>query len=102
EAHHWRNNEAGEFRTIREFIAPFARRMLLLTATPFQLNPVETVNVLNAIEHMEPAIGRDRIANLTRMREELARCMESAEKAGRAFSHEWGVLGDQIARWDAS
>lgn len=26
EAHHWRNNEAGEFRAIRDFIAPYARR----------------------------------------------------------------------------
>ncbi len=101
EAHHWRNNEAGEFRAIREFIAPFAKRMLLLTATPFQLNPQETVSILNVIDHMETAIGKDRVAALQRMRERLARCMESSERAGHAFSREWGVLADQLARWDS-
>jgi hypothetical protein len=102
EAHHWRNNEVSEFRSICEFIAPFARRMLLLTATPFQLNPQETVNVLNVIDHMKTAIGKDRVAALQQMREQLARCMVSSEQAGRAFSREWGVLSDQLARWDSS
>ena len=79
----------------------FARRMLLLTATPFQLNPQETVSILNVIDHMETAIGKDRVAALQQMRERLARCMESSERAGRAFSREWGVLADQLARWDS-
>ncbi|SPF46837.1 hypothetical protein SBA4_3580020 [Candidatus Sulfopaludibacter sp. SbA4] len=100
EAHHWRNNEAGEFRAIRDFVAPFARRMLLLTATPFQLNPQETVSILNVIDHMGKAIGKDRVVALQQMRERLARCMQLSELAGSAFSREWGVLGDQLARWD--
>jgi superfamily II DNA or RNA helicase len=99
EAHHWRNNEAGEFRAIREFIAPFAKRILLLTATPFQLNPQEAISILNVIDHMESAIGKDRAAVLKRMRECLARCMELSERAGRAFSREWGALAEQLARW---
>lgn len=101
EAHHWRNNEASEFRAIKEFIAPFARRMLLLTATPFQLNPQETVSILNVIDHMEPAIGNGRVAGLQLMRGRLDRCMESSERPGRAFSREWGALVDQLARWDS-
>ena len=100
EAHHWRNNEAGEFRAIKEFVAPFARRMLLLTATPFQLNHQETVRILNVIDHMGPAVGNGRVAGLQRMRGRLDRCMESSERAGRAFSREWGVLANQLARWD--
>jgi hypothetical protein len=100
EAHHWRNNDTGEFRAICSFIAPFARRMLLLTATPFQLNPQETVSILNVIEHMKAAIGKDRVVALQHRRERLARCLESSERAGRAFSSEWGVLADQLARWD--
>lgn len=99
EAHHWRNNETGDFRSIREFIAPHARRMLLLTATPFQLNPQETVNVLNVVDHMEPAIGADRVAELQRKRDRLAQCMEASARAGRDFSREWGSLADQMARW---
>src|SRR5439155_25155967 len=98
---HWRNNEVSEFRAIQEFIAPFARRMLLLTETPFQLNPQETVSILNVIDHMETAIGNGRVAELQRMRGRLDRCMESSERAGRAFSREWGVLADQLARWDS-
>ena len=96
EAHHWRNNDTGEFRAICKFIAPFARRMLLLTATPFQLNPQETISILNVIEHMKTAIGKDRVSALQQMRERLARCLESSEQAGRAFSREWGVLADQL------
>jgi hypothetical protein len=98
EAHHWRNNDAGEFRSIRNFIAPFARRVLLLTATPFQLHPQETVSILNVVDHMEPAIGKDRVAALQRMRDRLATCMEASERAGRAFSREWGALPDQLAQ----
>lgn len=99
EAHHWRNNEAGEFRAIRDFIAPYARRLLLLTATPFQLNPHETISILNVIDHMEPAIGRDRVGALQQLRDRLGRCMESSDRAGRAFSREWGTLPEQLGRW---
>ena len=58
--------------------------------------------MLKVIEHMEPAIGSERVALLVRMRDRLAQCMESAEKAGRAFSREWGSLADQLGRWDPS
>ena len=100
EAHHWRNNEAGDFRVARDFIAPFAKRMLLLTATPFQLNPQETISVLNVVDHMGPAIGTDRVAVLQGMREKLAECMETSAKAGCCFSREWGDLPEQLARWE--
>jgi hypothetical protein len=100
EAHHWRNNEAGDFRAARDFIAPFAKRLLLLTATPFQLNPQETISVLNVIDHMEPAIGKDRVALLRGMRERLAECMDFSAKTGCAFSREWGDLPNQLVHWD--
>ena len=100
EAHHWRNNEAGDFRAARDFIAPFAKRLLLLTATPFQLNPQETINVLNVIDHMEPAIGKDRVALLRGLRERLAECMDFSARTGSAFSREWGDLPNQLVRWD--
>jgi hypothetical protein len=99
EAHHWRNNDAGDFRAIREFIAPYARRMLLLTATPFQLRPQEAISILNVIEPMEKAIGKDRVAALRTLRERMGNCMEGSEHAGRAFSIEWGAVADQIGRW---
>ncbi len=102
EAHHWRNNETGDFCSIREFIAPHAKRMLLLTATPFQLNPQETVNVLNVVDHMDPAIGIYRVEELQRKRDRLAQCMEASAQAGGAFSREWGSLADQMVRWNST
>jgi hypothetical protein len=99
EAHHWRNNDAGDFRSIRKFVAPFTKRMLLLTATPFQLNPQETVNVLNVIDHMS-CIGSHRIKQLKHIREQLESCMERSQKAGIEFSREWGALADQFGRLD--
>lgn len=101
EAHHWRNNDAGDFRSIRQFIAPFSRRLLLLTATPFQLDPREMISVLNVIDHMGNAIGEEQVKSLQRLRERLATCLEASDVAGRAFSKEWGSLADQMARWDA-
>jgi len=100
EAHHWRNNEAGDFRAIRDFVAPFARRMLLLTATPFQLSPLETVSVLKVIEPMRDAIGPERVEVLVRLRDRLSTCMGASERIGKTFSREWGALAEQLARWD--
>jgi hypothetical protein len=100
EAHHWRHNETGEFRAVREFIAPFTKRMLLLTATPFQLDPEETTNVLNVIEHMVGSLGRQRVEALQSLKTQLAADMRRAVDAGKAFSKEWGALADQFSRVD--
>ncbi len=101
EAHHWRNNETGDFKSIRQFVAPFSRRLLLLTATPFQLDPRELINVLNVIDYMKDAVGEERVTVLRRLRDRLATCMERSEVTGRAFSKEWGSLAEQMTRWDA-
>lgn len=100
EAHHWRNNEAADFERIRKFIAPSSRRMLLLTATPFQLDPKELIQVLNVIEGMEGAIGKHRASQLTSLREKLEDRMEDARGAGKEFSEQWGMLAGQLGRWD--
>ena len=72
----------------------------MLTATPFQLHHAEAIRVLNVIDHMTPAIGTERVDALQKLRGRMAQCMENSEHAGRAFSHEWGTLADQLAKWD--
>ena len=100
EAHHWRNNETGDFRAIREFIAPFSKRMLLMTATPFQLNPEETINILNVIDYMEGSLGRQRVEVLQGLRTQLEADLRKSADAGKSFSKEWGALADQFTRLD--
>ncbi|HEY1067792.1 MAG TPA: SNF2-related protein, partial [Pirellulales bacterium] len=64
EAHHWRNAQRQDCKLFGEHLAPLTRRMLLLTATPFQLHSDELLNVLAAGDKMEAAIGADRVQRL--------------------------------------
>lgn len=102
EAHHWRHSQRQDCQAFRRFIAPFARRLLLQTATPFQLHRDELLEVLATTDSMERAIGMDRIQVLQRQRDQLADTMRVSEEAGRSFSREWGGLVDQFARRDAN
>lgn len=45
EAHNWKNHANG-YRYFRELLGPHTRRLLLLTATPFQLSPDEMLDVM--------------------------------------------------------
>ena len=45
EAHNWRNGN-NNYEPFRDLIARHTKRLLLLTATPFQLQPLEMLNVL--------------------------------------------------------
>jgi hypothetical protein len=101
EAHHWRHALRQDCQAFRRFVAPLARRLLLLTATPFQLHRDELLEVLATTDSMEPAIGAERVELLRRRRDGLAQAMNVSEVAGRAFSQEWGALAEQIARLDA-
>lgn len=100
EAHHWRHSQRQDCQAFRRYIAPLARRLLLLTATPFQLHRDELLEVLATADSMEPAIGADRVESLRERRCRLAEAMNASEEAGRAFSREWGALAEQIARLD--
>jgi hypothetical protein len=98
EAHHWRHAQRQDCRAFRQYLAPLARRLLLLTATPFQLHRDELLEVLATGDGMEPAIGADRVASLQSRRNQLAAAMSESEEAGQSFSREWGALAEQIAR----
>jgi hypothetical protein len=100
EAHHWRHSQRQDCQAFRRYIAPLARRLLLLTATPFQLHRDELLEVLATGDSMEPAIGADRVEVLRERRSRLAEAMNASEEAGREFSREWGALAEQIARLD--
>src|ERR1019366_8544692 len=73
---------------------------LLMTATPIQLNPEETINVLNMIDHMEGSLGRQRVEALQALKTQLWANMQRSAEAGKAFSKEWGALADQFSRVD--
>ena len=100
EAHHWRHSQRRDCQAFRRYLAPLARRLLLLTATPFQLHRDELLEVLTTGDSMEPAIGADRVESLRGRRDRLAEAMNASEEAGRAFSREWGALAEQMARQD--
>lgn len=101
EAHHWRHAHRQDCQDFRSYLAPLCRRLLLLTATPFQLHPDELLEVLSVGDAMAPAIGEDRVAHLQGVREQIRQAMASSEPAGVAFSREWGALPDQFVRLDA-
>jgi len=100
EAHHWRHSQRQDCQAFRLYLAPLARRLLMLTATPFQLHRDELLEVLATGDSMEPAIGADRVQVLQAKRNGLQQGMEASEEAGRAFSCKWGTLAEQMAGID--
>jgi len=100
EAHHWRHAQRQDCQAFRRYLAPLSRRLLLLTATPFQLHRDELLEVLATGDSMESAIGAERVAAFRGRRNKLAEAMSASEETGRSFSREWGALAEQIARLD--
>ncbi len=100
EAHHWRHSHRKDCQSFRVRLAPIARRLLLLTATPFQMHRDELLAVLSVGDAMEPAIGSDRVHHLRALREKIQNATAASEAAGVAFSSEWGSLPEQFARID--
>jgi hypothetical protein len=97
EAHHWRRETAG-CRAFLTNLAPFSKRLLLLTATPFQLCREELEGILSRADSMEPAIGCERVAALREKRSFMLSAMAKSEEAGRAFSKHWGHLADDLRK----
>lgn len=100
EAHHWRHSARQDCKSFCTYVARFAKRLLLLTATPFQLHRDELMAVLGISDSMERAIGHDAVKALSAMRERLSASMQKSEEAGRAFSKEWGALNEQLGKVD--
>jgi hypothetical protein len=95
EAHHWRRDTEG-CRSFKKYLAPFTHRLLMLTATPFQLHRDELAGMFAVADFMASTIGVTRVEELQRRRKAVLSAMETSEDAGKAFSRLWGRLGDDL------
>ncbi len=96
EGHNWKNHNNG-YEPFRKMIAPKTRRLLLLTATPFQLRPSEVLSILEVSDAQEicakAAESEARRDHLRVHRENVIRqTLERAEKASLDFGKEWQAL----------
>lgn len=97
EVHNWKNGPsagANGYDHFAKLIASQTRRLLLLTATPFQLRPAEMLEILRLSEEMEyaadPATQARRKARLVNHCEHIIRpALVNAEQASRLFSKQW-------------
>jgi hypothetical protein len=99
EAHHWKNGPSqgtNGFDSFAKLIAARTRRLLLLTATPFQLRPDEMLEILRISESLEYAYREDRQKErrkrlVDHCQQMLAPALEAAQAASTAFSLEWAA-----------
>ena len=100
EAHNWKNGPsagANGYYHFAKLVASRTRRLLLLTATPFQLRPAEMLEILRLSEEMEyagdPATSERRKARLVNHCKDVIRpSLTNAEQASRLFSKQWSAL----------
>jgi hypothetical protein len=95
EAHHWRRETEG-CRSFVRYLAPFTHRLLMLSATPFQLCRDELNGIFSRGDSMARTIGEDRVERLREKRADVLSAMEKSEQAGHAFSKLWGRLADDL------
>ncbi|MCA9599446.1 MAG: DEAD/DEAH box helicase [Myxococcales bacterium] len=98
EAHNWKNGPSKGSNNYREFarwIAPRARRLLLLTATPFQLRPDEMLEILKASDDMD--IPEDRCERLRMFREkDIRTVLDESSRASKRFAQAWARIPTSI------
>ena len=100
EAHNWKNgpeNGANGFFGFRDHIACRTKRVLLLTATPFQLHPNEMLELLRITDYLAPEASKkatqERQESLKQQREEVLRpVLSRSAKASQDYSKAWGRL----------
>lgn len=96
EGHNWKNHHNG-YEEFCRIIAPRARRILLLTATPFQLRPEEVLSILEVSDSqgicLDERESEARREHLKEHREKLIRrTFERSEEASRSFAVAWSRL----------
>ena len=104
EAHNWKNGPSSGTNNYMEFervIAARTRRLLMLTATPFQLDPKEMLQLLRIGEAIAPAPRQsDRLERRQWMRahreEVIAPVLSSAQRCSRRFAKAWGRLPGDV------
>jgi hypothetical protein len=100
EAHHWKNGPSegtNGFRDFAELIACRTRRVMLLTATPFQLRPSEMLEILKIADHLQPcptlAASQNRRDQMEFHRETVLRpVLNQAAAHGSRFAKAWSKL----------
>ena len=95
EAHHWRRETEG-CRSFVRYLAPFTHRLLMLSATPFQLCREELDAIFSRSDAMAQTIGVERVELLRKKRAAVVSAMERSELAGHEFSKLWGRLADDL------
>jgi hypothetical protein len=100
EAHNWKNGPSqgtNGFYEFARFVACRARRILLLTATPFQLHPNEMLEILKVSDYFAPTprqgdsqVRRDRLCDHREKR--VAPVLTRSEKCSRRFLRSWSKL----------
>ncbi len=96
EAHNWKNHKHGYDEFVR-FIAPHTQRLLLMTATPFQLRPDEMLKILEAGDDLKlPKERRERIRSIRE--KHLSTALNSSERASQALSREWARLNGRVTQ----
>lgn len=98
EAHNWKNHR-NNYEEFTRFIAPRSQRLLMMTATPFQLHPDEMLKILQAGDALKiPAERRER--NQRIREKELHQALQNSAAASQRFSEEWGRLHSRVTRED--
>jgi len=105
EAHNWKNGPSAKTNGYGGFernIAVLARRVLLLTATPFQLRPGEMLELLKVGSIIAPSFDgaevERRRQHMTEHRENVLRpVLDTAAGQSRLFAKAWGHLSPRQA-----
>jgi Helicase conserved C-terminal domain len=104
EAHHWRNgprHNTNGYGAFQQYLAPRARRALLLTATPFQLRPAEVLELVKAGEAIAATPvteqAEQRRARLRHHRENVvAPVLRQSATQSRLFAQAWGRVAPSL------
>jgi hypothetical protein len=106
EAHNWKNGPTAKsngYDGFERHIAPLCRRLLLLTATPFQLRPEEMLELVRAGEIIAPSPVPEENARRNKRLEELRTnvirpVLRNSAGRSRSFSRAWASLASSAAK----
>ena len=106
EAHNWKNGPlkgANGYDGFVKALACRSRRVLLMTATPFQLRPDEMLEILKISDHLKICPDREKTGErrnrLERLREKVIRpVLKNSAHASKSFTQAWARLPVTVTR----
>ena len=104
EGHNWKNHRNG-YEEFCRVVAPRTRRLLLLTATPFQLRPAEILSVLEVSDNLGIcSTNKDSELRRERLKEQRDRIirptLKRSEDASHSFAKAWSHLHPKTSKFD--